>query len=55
MIKENLAPHIEDIIKSINTESEKINEKELENELKKFIEYGVPIEQAKKTIRDRCK
>ena len=50
MIKENLAPHIEDIIKSINTESEKINEKELENELKKFIEYGVPIEQAKKTI-----
>jgi replication factor A1 len=50
MIKEDLTSHIEDIIKSINTESEKLDQKELENELKKFIEYGVPVEQAKKTI-----
>jgi replication factor A1 len=50
MTIEDLTSHIEDIKKSINTDIEQINQKELENELKKFIEYGVPIEQAKKTI-----
>jgi len=50
MTIEDLTSHIEDIKKSINTDIEQINQKELENELKKFLEYGVPIEQAKKTI-----
>jgi len=50
MISEDLASHIEDIKKSINNEIEKIDQKEIEKELKKFLEYGVPIEQAKKTI-----
>jgi replication factor A1 len=50
MILENLTNHIEDIIKSLNTDSEQLDKKELEKELKKFLEYGVPIEQAKKTI-----
>ena len=50
MTIDDLNTHIEDIKKSLNTDIEKINNNELEKELKKFIEYGVPIEQAKKTI-----
>lgn len=50
MTIEDLTSHIEDIKKSLNTELEQVNQKELEKELKKFLEYGVPIEQAKKTI-----
>ena len=50
MILEDLTSHIEDIKKSINNEIENIDQKEIEKELKKFLEYGVPIEQAKKTI-----
>ena len=50
MTIEDLTSHIEDIKKSLNTELEHVNQKELEKELKKFLEYGVPIEQAKKTI-----
>jgi replication factor A1 len=50
MALEDLASHIEDIKKSINTETEKIDQKEIEKELEKFLEYGVPIDQAKKTI-----
>ena len=50
MVIEDLTQHIEDIKKSINNESEKIDKNELEKELRRFIDYGVPIEQAKKTI-----
>jgi len=50
MTLKDLTSHIEDIKKSLNTELEQVDQKELEKELKKFLEYGVPIEQAKKTI-----
>lgn len=50
MTLEDLTTHIEDIKKSLNSEKKEITSEELESELKKFLEYGVPIEQAKKTI-----
>ncbi len=50
MSLKDLKSHIEDIKKSLDKDSEQFNQKEVESELKKFIEYGVPIEQAKKTI-----
>ena len=50
MTLKDLTSHIEDIKKSLNSELEQVDQNELEKELKKFLEYGVPIEQAKKTI-----
>lgn len=47
MATEDLKLHIEELI---NILGEKITVEELERELKRFLEYGVPIEQAKKTL-----
>ena len=50
MTSKDLTTHIEDIKKSLKTELENVDEKEIEKELTKFLDYGVPIEQAKSTI-----
>lgn len=51
MTKEDLKSHVDDIINALSDEKkEEVSRKELEVELEKFIEYGVPIEQAKQTI-----
>lgn len=43
--------HIEDIINALKADSkENINKDEIEEEFNKFMEYGVPIEQAKQTL-----
>ncbi|KYK23357.1 hypothetical protein AYK24_01045 [Thermoplasmatales archaeon SG8-52-4] len=42
--------HIDDIIKALSEKSEEVSREELESELSKFMEYGVPIEQAKQTL-----
>jgi len=48
---DDLSSHIEDILDVLSEGSEKsVNREELEKELKKFIEYGVPIDQAKQTL-----
>jgi replication factor A1 len=48
---DDLNSHIEDILDVLSEGSEKsVNKEELEKELKKFIEYGVPIDQAKQTL-----
>ena len=48
---DDLSSHIEDILDVLSEGSEKsVNKEELEKELKKFIEYGVPINQAKQTL-----
>lgn len=41
-----LAPHVERIARALNTN----DKEELEHELRKFLEYGVPIEQAVQTL-----
>ena len=51
MTDENLKSHVEDIINTLKEESkDDVSSKELEQELEKFMEYGVPIEQAKRTL-----
>jgi replication factor A1 len=51
MTKEDLKSHIDDIINALSDDKkEDVSRKEIEAELEKFIEYGVPIEQAKQTI-----
>ena len=51
MTIDNLESHIEDIINVLSEKSDKkVTRDELEKELKNFMEYGVPIEQAKQTI-----
>jgi len=51
MSVDNLKSHVEDILNVLSENSEKNASKdELEKELKKFMEYGVPIEQAKQTL-----
>ena len=42
--------HIDDILKALSEKSEEVSREELESELSKFMEYGVPIEQAKQTL-----
>ena len=49
--EEDLNSHVEDIINALEEESkDKVSRKEVEKELEKFIEYGVPINQAKQTL-----
>jgi replication factor A1 len=49
--KDDLKSHVDDIINALNEDNkEKVSRKELESELEKFMEYGVPLEQAKQTL-----
>jgi replication factor A1 len=50
MSLEDLTPHIKDIMNSLDENSEKTSQEEIKKELEKFLEYGVPIEQAKQTL-----
>lgn len=51
MTVDDLQSHIEDILDVLSEDSEKeVNRGELEKELKKFLEYGVPVDQAKQTL-----
>lgn len=49
MAVNEIKPHVKDILELLGDES-KVSEEEIEQELKKFLEYGVPIEQAKQTL-----
>jgi len=50
-VTEDLKSHVDDIINALNEKSEKeVTREELEDELNKFMEYGVPIDQAKQTL-----
>jgi len=47
----DLGSHVEDILNALKNDSNKeVTREELEKELTKFMEYGVPIEQAKQTL-----
>jgi len=50
MVKEDISSHIDDIINSLNSEGKKISREEIEDEFTKFMEYGVPVDQAKQTL-----
>ena len=48
---ENLKSHVDDIINALGETSETdVSREELEKELSKFMDYGVPIDQAKQTL-----
>jgi len=48
---ENLESHVEDILNILSEKTDKkVTRSEIEEELNKFMEYGVPIEQAKQTL-----
>ena len=50
MPTDNLSSDVEDILNALDEDSKDISRDKLEEELKKFLEYGVPIEQAKQTL-----
>ena len=51
MTVDDLNAHIKDILDVLNEDSDKeVSRDEIEKELKKFLEYGVPIDQAKQTL-----
>jgi len=51
MSVDDLESHIEDILDVLSEDSEKkVSREELEKDLKKFLEYGVPVDQAKQTL-----
>jgi len=48
---ENLESHVEDILNILSEKTDKkVTRSEIEEELNKFMDYGVPIEQAKQTL-----
>jgi len=48
---EDLKSHVDDIINAISDKTEKeLKREELEEELNRFMEYGVPLDQAKETL-----
>ena len=47
---EDLKSHVEDILNALSENSEKVTKEELEKELSKFMDYGVPLDQAKQTL-----
>ncbi len=50
MSDEDIQPYIDDILEALSDSSEKVTRDELEKELKKFLEYGVPLDHAKQTL-----
>ena len=51
MVIDDLKTHIDDILNVLDDDSEKkVSRQNLETELKKFLEYGVPVDQAKQTL-----
>ena len=51
MVKDNLDSHIDDIINALGNDLEiEVTRENIEKELNKFMEYGVPIDQAKQTL-----
>jgi replication factor A1 len=51
MASDDLESHIDDILDVLSEDSEgKISREDLERQLKKFLEYGVPVDQAKQTL-----
>ena len=51
MTSEDIESHVDDIINAIDEDSkDKVSREELIDEINKFMEYGVPIEQAKQTL-----
>ena len=51
MTKEDLDSHIDDILNALGDDSEiEVTREDLKKEFSKFMEYGVPIDQAKQTL-----
>jgi len=51
VVKDDLDSHIDDILNALKDGSEiEVSRKDVEKELSKFMEYGVPINQAKQTL-----
>ena len=51
MSRNELQSHVEDILSFLSEETkEKVGVEKIQRELEKFMEYGVPIDQAKQTI-----
>ena len=51
MAADDLESHIDDILDVLSEDSgDKVSREDLEKQLKKFLEYGVPVDQAKQTL-----
>jgi replication factor A1 len=51
VVKDDLDSHVDDILNALKDDSElEVSREEIEKELGKFMEYGVPIDQAKQTL-----
>jgi replication factor A1 len=50
LTKDDLAPHVDDVLNALSGIDIEISREEIEKELNRFMEYGVPIDQAKQTL-----
>jgi len=50
VVKDDLVPHVDDVLNALKKTDKEISREEIEKELIRFMEYGVPIDQAKQTL-----
>jgi replication factor A1 len=50
VVKDDIESHIDDILNALSGIEKEVTRKEVEKELNRFMEYGVPIDQAKQTL-----
>jgi replication factor A1 len=50
VVKDDLGLHIDDVLNALSGTDKEISREEIEKELCRFMEYGVPIDQAKQTL-----
>lgn len=50
MTDDDLSPHVDDVLNALSAINKEISREEIEKELIRFMEYGVPIDQAKQTL-----
>jgi replication factor A1 len=50
LVDNELSPHVDDVLNALSAVDKEISREEIEKELIRFIEYGVPIDQAKQTL-----
>lgn len=50
MVKDDLGTHVDDVLNALSGTEKEVSREEIEKELCRFMEYGVPIDQAKQTL-----
>ena len=50
MVKDDLESHVDDVLNALSELDKDVSREEIQKELNRFMEYGVPLDQAKQTL-----